>query len=184
VQKCAEVQKAQKAQKSAEVQKAQKCRRRTAEGGRKSAARINEGAKSAKERRKAQKSTEETLPVGCLALCFRVSRRPLLGRLAREFLDAPCGLSGSAIFVLRDAPGWAVWHVGFETLPVGCLAQDLKGYLLKAVGGSLYGRTAKMLEAKLPQGCSKQSGRKDARSKAAVGERRKAAKCSRQSCRF
>ena len=37
----------------------------------------------------------ETLPVCCLALFFRVSRRSRLGCLAREFRDAPCGLSGS-----------------------------------------------------------------------------------------
>ena len=54
----------------------------------------------------------ETLLVGCLALLFPCFETPpLLGCLAREFRDAPCGLSGSVGPVLRDAPCWAVWHV-------------------------------------------------------------------------
>ena len=42
-------------------------------------------------------------------------------------------------------------HVSSETLLVGCLAQDLKGYPLKAVGGSLYGRTVSAIAKKLVQ---------------------------------
>ena len=63
----------------------------------------------------------ETLLVGCLARRFSVLRDARRGCLAREFRDAPCGLSGSGTSVFRD-PGGDVWHVSFETLPVGCLA--------------------------------------------------------------
>ena len=69
--------------------------------------------------------------MGAVWLCwFRVSRRSLLGCLAREFRDAPCGLSGSGIPVFRDAPWWAVWHLSFKTLLAGCLARKFEAGLI------------------------------------------------------
>ena len=65
--------------------------------------------------------SSETLLVGCLALMFRVSRLPRAGWLAREFRDAPRGLSGSGCG-FRDCSVRAGWPESFETLLVGCLA--------------------------------------------------------------